>query len=171
MIENGIGASVRRKEDIRFLTGKGNYTDDVNVVGQTYAYFVRSPHAHATINSIDTSVASSSDGVIAVFTGDDLAADGIGPLICGVNVTGDDGEPHKAPAHPALAQGKVNYVGDHVAVVIAETLDQAKDAAEKVEVDYGILAAVTDTATASDISQQQIHAEAPNNICYNWPFG
>ena len=171
MIENGIGASVRRKEDIRFLTGKGNYTDDVNVVGQTYAYFVRSPHAHATINSIDTSVASSSDGVIAVFTGDDLAADGIGPLICGVNVTGDDGEPHKAPAHPALAQGKVNYVGDHVAVVIAETLDQAKDAAEKVEVDYGILAAVTDTASASDNAQQQIHAEAPNNICYNWPFG
>ena len=171
MIENGIGASVRRKEDIRFLTGKGNYTDDVNVIGQTYAYFVRSPHAHATINSIDTSVASLSDGVIAVFTGDDLAADGIGPLICGVNVTGDDGEPHKAPAHPALAQGKVNYVGDHVAVVIAETLDQAKDAAEKVEVDYGILAAVTDTATASDDAQQQIHAEAPNNICYNWPFG
>ena len=103
MIENGIGASVRRKEDNRFLTGKGNYTDDVNVVGQTHAYFVRSPHAHAKINNIDTSEAISSEGVIAVFTGDDLAADGIGPLICGVNVTGDDGEPHKSPAHPALA--------------------------------------------------------------------
>ncbi|HCX14997.1 MAG TPA: carbon monoxide dehydrogenase, partial [Rhodospirillaceae bacterium] len=171
MTENGIGASVRRKEDVRFLTGKGNYTDDVNVVGQSHAYFVRSPHAHATINNIDTSVASASDGVIAVLTGDDLAADGIGPLICGVNVTSDDGEPHKAPAHPALAQGKVNYVGDHVAVVIAETLDQAKDAAEKVEIDYGVLAAVTDTASAADNSQQQIHEEAPNNICYNWPFG
>ena len=129
MIENGIGASVRRKEDNRFLTGKGNYTDDVNVVGQTHAYFVRSPHAHAKINNIDTSEAISSEGVIAVFTGDDLAADGIGPLICGVNVTGDDGEPHKSPAHPALAQGKVNYVGDLVAVVIAETLAQANDAA------------------------------------------
>ena len=108
MIENGIGASVRRKEDNRFLTGKGYYTDDVNVLGQTHAYFVRSPHAHAKINNIDTSEAISSEGVIAVFTGDDLAADGIGPLICGVNVTGDDGEPHKSPAHPALAQGKVN---------------------------------------------------------------
>ena len=171
MTENGIGASVRHKEDVRFLTGKGNYADDVNVIGQTHAYFVRSPHAHATINNIDTSVVSVSDGVIVVLTGEDLAADGIEPLISGVNVTSDDGEPHKAPAHPALAQGKVNYVGDHVAVVIAETLDQAKDAAEKVEIDYGVLAAVTDTASAADNSQQQIHAKAPNNTCYNWPFG
>ena len=77
MIENGIGASVLRKEDNRFLTGQGNYTDDVNVAGQTHAYFVRSPHAHAKIKNIDTAVASSSEGVIAVFTGDDLAADGI----------------------------------------------------------------------------------------------
>ena len=139
MAENGVGASVRRKEDYRFLTGKGSYTDDLNVVGQTHAYFVRSPHAHATINSIDTAAAAAADGVVAVLTGDDLAADGIGSLICGVNVTSDDGEPHRAPVHSALAQGKVNYVGDHVAVVIAETLAEAKDAAEKVEVDYGIL--------------------------------
>ena len=81
MAENGIGASVRRKEDNRFLTGKGNYTDDINVVGQTYAYFVRSPYAHATLNGIDTSAASASDGVVGVLTGDDLAEDGIGPLI------------------------------------------------------------------------------------------
>ena len=89
MAENGIGASVRRKEDNRFLTGKGNYTDDINVVGQTYAYFVRSPYAHAILNSIDTSAASASDGVVAVLTGDDLAEDGIAPLICGVNVTSE----------------------------------------------------------------------------------
>ena len=82
MIENGIGASVLRKEDSRFLIGKGNYTDDVNVVGQTYAYFVRSPHAHATLNGIDTSEALTSKGVVAVFTGDELTADGIAPLIC-----------------------------------------------------------------------------------------
>jgi carbon-monoxide dehydrogenase large subunit len=149
MAENGIGASVLRKEDNRFLTGKGNYTDDVNVLGQTHAYFIRSPHAHATIDRIDLSAASCSEGVVAVFTGDDLAADGIGPLICGVNVTSDDGEPHRAPLHPALAQGKVNYVGDHIAVVIAETLVQAKDAAEKVEIDYGVLPAIADTAYSS----------------------
>jgi carbon-monoxide dehydrogenase large subunit len=171
MAENGIGASVRRKEDKRFLIGKGNYTDDINVAGQTYASFVRSPHAHATINGIDTSVAKASAGVVAVFTGDDLAADGIGPLICGVTVTSDDGEPHRAPAHPALAQGKVNYVGDHVAIVIAETLAQAKDAAEKVDVDYTALPAVTETGTAADAGQPQIHDLAPNNMCYNWPFG
>ena len=171
MVENGIGASVLRKEDNRFLTGKGNYTDDVNVLGQTHAYFIRSPHAHATIDRMDLSAALASDGVVAVFTGDDLAEDGIGPLICGVNVTSDDGEPHRAPLHPALAQGKVNYVGDHIAVVIAETLAQAKDAAEKVEIDFGVLPAIADTATAADSGQQQIHDVAPSNTCYNWPFG
>ena len=171
MVDNGVGVSVRRKEDNRFLIGKGNYTDDINLVGQTHAVFVRSPHAHATINSIDTSKAATSDGVIAIFTGDDLAADGIGPLICGVTVTSDDGDPHRAPVHSALAQGKVNYVGDHVAIVIAETLGQARDASEKVEVDYGVLSAVTDTSTAADDGQQQIHDIAPNNVCFNWPFG
>ena len=171
MAENGIGVSVRRKEDKRYLIGKGNYTDDINVVGQTYAIFVRSPHAHATINGIDIAAAETSTGVVAVFTCDDLAADGIGPLICGVTVTSDDGEPHRAPAHPALAQGKVNDVGDHIAIVIAETLAQARDAAEKVAVDYGILPAVTDTGSAADEGQQQIHEAAPNNICFNWPLG
>lgn len=171
MIENGIGASVRRKEDNRFLIGKGNYTDDINVAGQTFAYFVRSPHAHATLNGIDTSAAENAPGVVAVLTGDDLAADGIGPLICGVTVTSDDGQPHRAPAHPALAQGKVHYVGDHVAVVIAESLAQARDAAELVEVDYGVLPAVTDTGTAADDGQPQVHEVAPNNVCFNWPFG
>jgi carbon-monoxide dehydrogenase large subunit len=171
MTENGIGVSVRRTEDSRFLIGKGNYTDDINVVGQTHAVFVRSPHGHATLNGIDTSAAAAASGVVAIFTGDDLAADGIGPLICGVTVTSDDGEPHRAPVHAALAQDKVNYVGDHIAVVIAESLAEARDAAELVEVDYGVLPAVTDTATAADDGQQQIHEVAPNNMCFNWPFG
>ena len=171
MTENGIGASVRRKEDNRFLIGKGNYTDDINVAGQTYAYFVRSPHAHAAIRGIDTTEAENAPGVVAVLTGDDLAADGIGPLICGVTVTSDDGQPHRAPVHPALAQGKVHYVGDHVAVVIADSLVQARDAAELVDVDYQVLPAVTDTATAADEGQPQVHEVAPNNVCFNWPFG
>ena len=171
MQENGIGASVLRKEDQRFLLGKGRYTDDINVAGQTYACFVRSPHAHAVIEGIDTSAATAAPGVVAVFTGDDLAADGIGPLICGVTVTSDDGQPHRAPAHPALAQGKVNYVGDHVAIVIAESLAQARDAAELVDVAYKPLSAVASTGEAADEGRQQIHDEAPNNICFNWPFG
>ena len=171
MQENGIGASVRRKEDQRFLLGKGRYTDDINVEGQTYACFVRSPHAHAEIEGIDASAATAAPGVVAVLTGDDLAADGIGPLICGVTVTSDDGQPHRAPAHPALAQSKVNYVGDHVAIVIAESLTQARDAAELVEVNYRPLPAVASTADAANDGEQQIHEEAPNNICFNWLFG
>ncbi|MEX2130699.1 MAG: hypothetical protein WD772_04380, partial [Pseudohongiellaceae bacterium] len=171
MTANGIGVSVRRKEDGRFLIGKGRYTDDINVEGQTHACFVRSPHAHAKIESLSTTMAMTAPGVVAVLTGNDLAADGIGPLICGVTVTSDDGKPHRAPLHPALAQGKVNYVGDHVAVVIAETYAQARDAAELVEVEYQLLPAVTSTAHATDKGQAQIHAEAPGNLCYNWPFG
>ena len=167
----GIGAAVLRKEDKRFITGKGNYTDDINLTGQTHAYFVRSPHAHATINSINTSAAAAAPGVVGIFTGDDMAADGIGPLVCGVQITQANGEPHNAPAHPALAQGRVRFVGDHVAVVIAESLAQAKDAAEKVEVDYGILPSVTDTNSADADGAAQLHDEAPNNVCFDWPFG
>ena len=171
MSESGIGASVRRKEDRRFLMGNGNYLDDINVEGQTYAYFVRSPHAHATINSIDTSAAEASDGVVAVLTGKDLAADEIGGLICGWTIHSKDGEPHKAPAHPALATEKVRYVGDHVAIVVAETAEQAKDAGEKVNVDYGVLSAAAVTATAADASAPLVHDDAPGNVCYDWEIG
>ena len=171
MSETGIGASVRRKEDRRFLTGNGNYLDDMNVEGQTYAYFVRSPHAHATINSIDTSAAEASDGVVAVLTGQQLADDGIGGLICGWVIHSKDGEPHKAPAHPALAVDKVRYVGDHVALVVAETASQARDAGEKVNVDYGVLPAAAVTATAAEASSPQVHDGAPGNICYDWEIG
>jgi len=171
MSETGIGASVRRKEDRRFLMGNGNYLDDINVEGQTYAYFVRSPHAHATINGIDISAAEASHGVVAVLTGKDLTADEIGGLICGWTIHSKDGEPHKAPAHPALATEKVRYVGDHVAIVIAETADQAKDASEKVSVDYGVLPAAAVTATAADASAPLVHDDAPGNVCYDWEIG
>ena len=123
MTDQGIGASVKRKEDLRFITGKGQYVDDINRHGQTYAVFVRSPVAHATIKSIDTAAAMDAPGVVGVFTGADLAADKIGGLICGWMIHSKDGTPMKAGAHPALAVGKVRYVGDHVAVVIADTLD------------------------------------------------
>ena len=131
MSATGIGAPVRRKEDFRFITGKGHYTDDVNRPGQAYAYFVRSPHAHARIGAIHKGEAEASPGVVAIFTGEDIAADKIGGLICGWMIHSKDGTPMKAGPHPALAQGKVRYVGDHVAVVIAETYAQAREAGER----------------------------------------
>src|SRR5687768_14609024 len=149
MTATGIGARVRRKEDKRFITGTGRYTDDFNRPGQAWAHFLRSPHAHAAIRSMDTAPARGMPGVLAVLIGDDLAADKIGGLICGWMIHSKDGTPMKAGPHPALAQGKVRYVGDHVAIVVAETLAQAKDAAEAIVVDYDVLPAVVDTATAT----------------------
>ena len=115
----------------------------LSLKGKHYGYFVRSPHAHAKIKSIDTSAALAADGVVAVLTGKDLAADELGGLICGWMVHSKDGSEMKAGAHPALAVDKVRYVGDHVAIVIAETYGQAKDASELVDVDYDALPAVT----------------------------
>jgi aerobic carbon-monoxide dehydrogenase large subunit len=166
----GIGAPVRRKEDHRFITGKGQYTDDINRPGQTYAVFVRSPHAHANIKRIDTSKLKGRDDVF-VFTGEDIAKDKVGGLICGWMIHSKDGSPMKAGPHPALAQGKVRYVGDHVAVVIADTLAEARDAAEQVTVEYEVLPASVDTATTQDPGKPQIHAEAPNNTIYQWHLG
>src|SRR5437868_3369176 len=169
MNATGIGAAVRRKEDQRFVTGKGHYTDDVNRAGQCYAYFLRSPHAHARINSIDSKAAAAMPGVLAVLTGAELAADKIGNLICGWMITSKDGSQMKMAPHPAIVDGKANYVGDAVAVVIAETLAQAKDAAEKIKVDYEVLPAVADPAKAQGANQ--IHEVAPRNTIYQWHLG
>ena len=128
--ETGIGVSVKRKEDACFITGTGRYTDDINEVGQTYAVFVRSPHARARIRSIDSSAAMAMEGVVAVFTGSDLAADGIGDLPCGWLVKSKDGSDMMSPAHPPLATETVNYVGEPYVLVIAESLQTARDAAE-----------------------------------------
>ncbi|MDR6293065.1 MULTISPECIES: xanthine dehydrogenase family protein molybdopterin-binding subunit [Inquilinus] len=171
MAHDGIGAPLRRKEDFRFLTGNGHYTDDINRPGQAFAYFLRSPVAHARIRSIDTSAAAAAPGVVAIFTGDDLAKDKIGGLICGWMVKSKNGEPMKAGPHPALAQGKVRYVGDHVAVVIAETKDQAKDAAEKIEVDYEELPAVVATNSARKAGAALVHDDIPANTVYEWELG
>ena len=168
-MSEGIGASVTSKEDKKFLTGKGRYTDDINRPGQTHAYFVRSDVAHANIKSIDTKAASVASGVVAVYTGEDVAADGIGGPICGWVVPCRDGSPTKEPPHPILANGKVRYVGDHVAVVIAETLAQAKSAAELVEVEYEELPAVVDLESAS--SSVEIHKEVPDNCYFDWELG
>jgi carbon-monoxide dehydrogenase large subunit len=171
MGKSGIGQPVRRVEDFRFITGSGEYTDDIQRPGQSCAVFVRSPHAHASIMEIDTAAAAKLPGVLAILTGKDLAADRIGGLFCGWMIHSKDGSPMRVGQHPALAVDKVRYVGDHVAVVIAETLNQARDAAELVAVDYDIQPAVIDLATAQEPGKPQIHAEAPNNTVYQWHLG
>src|SRR3954471_20553913 len=171
MSATGIGVAVRRKEDQRFITGHGHYTDDVNRPGQAHAVFVRSPHAHATIKSIDAKAALARPGVLAVLTGAELAADKIGNLVCGWMIHSKDGSPMKMAPHPALATGKACYVGDPVAVVIAESLAQAKDAAEAVAVDYALLPAVVDCAKAQAKSAPLIHEMAPGNTIYQWHLG
>ena len=149
MAHDGIGASVRRKEDQRLLTGRGNYVDDINRPGQAYAHILRSPHSHAQVRKIDTAKAKKAPGVIAVFTGADMAADQIGTLPCGWGVKNKDGSPMKEPPHQVLAAERVRHVGDPVAVVIAETRAQARDAAELIEVDYKELPVVTTIADAT----------------------
>jgi len=166
-----IGARIARKEDYRFLTGSGQYTDDVTLPQQTYAAFVRSPHAHARIKSIKKDHALSSPGVIAIYTGDDLAAAKVGGLPCGWLITDVNGQPMKEPPHPPLAQGKVRYVGDHVAVVIAETLEQARDGAEQMQVDYEVLPSVVDSLKARAKGAPVLHDVAPENTCYVWALG
>ncbi|GMV01426.1 MAG: xanthine dehydrogenase family protein molybdopterin-binding subunit [Burkholderiaceae bacterium] len=170
MSSSPIGKSLPRREDQRFLTGAGQYTDDVVMPGQTYGVFLRSPHAHARIRSIDTSQALKAPGVVAIFTGADLAEAKVGGLPCGWLIHSKDGSPMKEPPHPVLAQGKVRHVGDQVALIVAETLTQAKDAAELVDVDYEPLPAVIDAASA-DKAPAAVHDEVPDNVCYDWGHG
>ena len=163
-----IGESLKRKEDYRFLTGAGQYTDDINLANQTYAVFVRSPHAHAGIRSIDLTAAKAMPGVVEIFTGKDVEGK-MGGLPCGWLINNPDGSPMKEPPHPILAQGKVRYVGDHVAMVVAETLEQAKNAAEAVQVDYEVLSAVVRVTDA--VKAAALHDAAPDNHCYKWALG
>src|SRR2546430_1640234 len=167
----GIGASVVRKEDRRFITGKGRYVDDIKLVGMTHAHFIRSPHAHAKIKSIDTSAAMNMPGVVGVLTGQQLVDDKIGNLICGWAITSKDGTGMKMGAWPAMAPETVRFVGQAVAVVVAETKNQAKDAAEAVVVDYEELPAVPDIRAAIKPGAPQLHPEAPGNVIYDWTIG
>ena len=166
--DSGIGASSKRREDVRFLTGQGQYTDDINIHGQTYVHFVRSDVAHGKINSIDTSAAEAMPGVVRIFTGADF--EGIGGLPCGWQVTDRHGEAMKEPAHPVLAQGKVRHVGDPIAAVIAESLEQARDAGEALNIDIEELPAVVDMKAALSEGSATVHDDLGDNLCYDWGF-
>ena len=168
-----IGESVLRKEDYRFLTGAGNYTDDIDLPLMTHAVFVRSPHAHARVLKVDITQALKSHGVVSVLTGADVADAKINGLPCGWLITSPDGQPMKEPPHPILALDKVRYVGDHVAMVVAETLQDAKNAAELVEVEYEVLPAVVSIQDVSNPKRHNptLHEQAPDNKCYHWAIG
>ena len=165
--DQGIGARSKRREDVRFLTGAGRYTDDINVPGQTYAAFVRSEVAHGKITKIDTSDAEKMPGVVKVFTAADF--DGKGGVPCGWQIHDRQGNPMLEPKHPILAEGKVRYVGDAIACVVAETLEQARDAAEAVVVDIDELPAVMDMKAAVK-GGALVHDELGSNLCYDWGF-
>ena len=167
----GIGASMRRKEDHRFLNGRGNYTDDMNQPGQAHAVMKRSDRPHARILAIDTAAARAAPGVVAVFTGADLDADGIGGVPCGWQIHSKDGSPMNEPKHPVLATGKVRHVGDPVAVVIAETRQQARNAAELLDVTYEDLPAIATVRDAIAPGAAAVHDDAPGNQCYDWHIG
>ncbi len=167
--DTGIGASVKRKEDGRFITGLGRYTDDINQPGQTYAYFLRSPHARARIESIDTTDAMAVDGVLAVLTGKDMAADGLGDLPCGWEVKWKDGSDMVAAPHPPLGVSHVNYVGEPYGIVIAESLPAARQGAEAVATEFTELECVVDLASAAQ--SDQIYENVANNLAYDWEIG
>ena len=169
--ETGVGAAILRKEDKRFLTGKGNYVADLKLRNMAHGVFLRSHHAHAVIKGIDTAAALAMPGVVAIFTGTDLAADSVGGIPCGWGITNVDGTPMKEPAHPALALGKVRCVGDAVAFVVAETLEEARAAAEAVEVDYEVLPAVVSMLDAIRPGATAIFDDVPDNTCFDWVEG
>ncbi|GHC16866.1 carbon monoxide dehydrogenase [Gemmobacter nanjingensis] len=166
--DGGIGASTKRREDVRFLTGKGRYTDDINIRGQAHAWFVRSDVAHGMLNKVDVAAAEAMPGVLKVFTAADFA--GVGGIPCGWQVTDRFGKPMLEPKHPVLAEGKVRHVGDPIAVVVAETLEQARDAAEAVEVDITQLTPVLDMKAAIAADAPKVHEEIGSNLCYDWGF-
>ncbi|MBB3994637.1 carbon-monoxide dehydrogenase large subunit [Sulfitobacter undariae] len=166
--DSGIGASSKRREDIRFLTGEGNYTDDINVNGQAYVYFLRSDIAHGTLDSVDTSAAEGMEGVVRIFTGADFEA--VGSVPCGWQITDKHGEPMQEPRHPVLAHGKVRHVGEPIAAVVAETLEQARDAAEAIEVEISELPAVVNMKDAVKADAPKVHDDLTSNLCYDWGF-
>ena len=167
----GLGQPVLRKEDDTLVRGKGKYTDDFNLPGQAYAWIVRSTHAHGIIRAIDTSAAKTMPGVLGVWTGTDLVAAGYGPFTCGLPLKNRDGTPLLQTNRTALMTDKVRYVGDPVAFVVAETLAQARDAAEAVVVDIDPLPAVTDPAEAAKAGAPQLYEHIPNNVALDYHYG
>ncbi len=167
----GIGASLRRIEDHRFITGRGKYTDDIQRHGQVHAYLLRSNLAHGEIRHIDTAQAKQAPGVLAVFTGADLRADGIGDLPVGWMTTNIDGTLMFIPPHPVLAVDRVRHVGDPIAVIIAATLSQAKDAAELIEFDISDLPAVANIDRATAAGAPLVWDGAAHNTAFHWQVG
>jgi len=167
----GFGQSVTRVEDQRLLSGHGRYTDDISLPRQAHGFVLRSPHAHARIDSLDIAAATAMPGVLGVFVAADLDADGVGPIPCLAPVKNVDGSAMARPPHPVLASGTVRHVGDPVAFVVAETLAQARDAAEAVVVDYMSLPAIADLAAAVEDGAPQVWDEAANNVCFTWEIG
>ena len=171
MTQFGIGQPVRRVEDRRFITGRGRYLDDIDRPHQTHAVFLRSPHAHALIRAIDVTDAAASAGVVAVLTGADLATDGVGTVPCVSGLTNRDGSPAVLPPRPAMVADRVRHVGDTVAMVIADSIAAARDAADLIAVDYEPLPAAIDTVGALTPGQPQVWDEAQGNLCFDWEIG
>ena len=167
----GLAQPVRRVEDPRLLKGNGRYTDDISLPGMLWAAVLRSPHAAAKLGAIETAAAMAVPGVVAIYTGADLEADGIGGLPCAIPLKNRDGSPRFDPPHPVLAQGAVRHVGDPVAFIVAETQKAARDGAEAVTVDYDVLPSVTDLATTTDASEPAVWPDAKNNTCFDWDVG
>jgi aerobic carbon-monoxide dehydrogenase large subunit len=167
----GVGQSIRRVEDQRFLTGEGRYTDDISAPDQVYLYVLRSPHAHADIKSLDTSQAKNAPGIIGILTAADLTAMGVGSIPVDIVPPDENGNVPAPPLRPVLAGDRVRYVGEPVAAVVASTLAQAKDAAELIEVEYDDLAPVSRPAEAVKNEAPEIHSEAPGNVLVHWHLG
>ena len=167
----GIGQPVLRSEDPKLLTGRGEYTDDFSAAGQAYAVFLRSPVAHGNIVKLDTSAAAAAPGVIAVHTGEDLRADDVKDIPCPIGVKSRDGSSAVVPPRPAMAVGQVKHVGDPVAVVIAETPAQARDAVELIVLDITDLPAVSDPVSAVKDGAPSVWDDAPNNVCLDFQWG
>ncbi len=167
---NYIGKSVKRVEDKRFITGQGNYTDDIKIPNMVHAYIVRSPYAHAHVKNIDTAEALKVPGVVSILTGADIP-EAIAGVPCGWQVDFKNGDTMKEPPHPLLVRGTVRHVGDGVAVVMAETKAIAKDAADLIDVDYDVLDAVADPKKAAEPGAPQVHPDCPGNLCFDWELG
>jgi carbon-monoxide dehydrogenase large subunit len=170
-MRSGIGDRPKRREDLRFLTGQGRYLDDLAFDGVTYAVVLRSPHAHAEIRAIDTAAAKRMPGVLAVLTAADAQGDGLKPLLPYVDANTVTGEPFAFIPQPLLAERKVRYVGEPVALIVAESRDHALDAAEQIAVDYAPLPAVTTGAAARMPGAPLLSSEVPDNLCFEWHAG
>ena len=171
MAKFGLAQPVRRVEDPRLLLGHGRYTDDIAVAGEVHAIVLRSPHAAATLGAIDTKAAAALPGVLGIYTGADLQADGIGTNPCGIPLKNRDGSKRADVPHPILAVGAVHHVGDPVALIVAETRQAARDAAEAIEVEYDILPSITDLGAAMNAGQPLVWPHVPNNVCFDWEVG